>query len=174
MHTTIDLALVQSLIAQHKPELVAALRAHGVSEDALDRLVVRNSATGEILTNTAPGGELEPASDRIRALMVDDTEYTPNDIALMPPKAVLRDPSRKAHHDAKVRAMMLAVLEHNRPDLRRHPRVNAAANYFVEFVTLNRAILAMLPDNRARWTVMMNSIIEFLEGSQHVRRGAAI
>jgi len=170
---TINLATVNNILAQHKPALAEALRAHGVPDDALAHLVVHDASTGEVLSNTGPGGSLERAHAWVREKVTGVPYRDPGQINPMPPKASLRDPILKASHDAKVRGMLIYLLEFYRPDLAKHPRLKPAVDHIVASLARHRVTLAALPDTYARWDLIVESTIDWLEELPHVRPSKA-
>ncbi len=166
---TIDLAILNSLLAQHQPALAEAMRAQGVPEDALANLVVLDEASGTVLSNTGPDGTLERAHGWIRERVTGTAYRDPGEVDPLPRKSVMRNATLKVQHDERVRDMLLYLLDYYRPDLARHPRIGHALDHVVASMIEYRATLAELPDAYTRWDLIVESTIDWLEELPHER-----
>jgi len=77
--------------------------------------------------------------------------YDVGDLAPLGSPAVRGNPVAKARHDAKVRAMLLRLLEGLRPDLMQHPRLADVLDSAVHLSGDRALWVRKLPDAQAQW-----------------------
>jgi hypothetical protein len=142
------------------PARLAALSAQGIEVGHMRY----DTRTGELYTNTGPGGAYERAPGWVREQIADSLCYDPDEIDLLIPAAALRDPILKALHDTKVRDKLIHLTELHRPDLRSHPGLSVGAEFVVGTLSNYQQHYAKLPDANARWALFAGAFFEWLEG----------
>jgi len=88
----------------------------------------------------------------------------------LPSAAVRNDPVLMARHEAQVRDMLLALIPCWRPDLARHPRLKGVAGSLAALIETTRSQISKLPDNDARWAVVLSVLTSMLDADTHERR----
>ncbi|SFT21681.1 hypothetical protein [Methylobacterium sp. yr668] len=89
--------------------------------------------------------------------------YNVGDLAPLGSPAVRGSPIAKARHDAKVRAMLLRLLEDCRPDLMRHPRLTEWVDRTVSSGGDRSMWARTLLDTQAQWGRLVWLCITFLD-----------
>lgn len=109
-----------------------------------------------------------PAASAALKLITYDEEtgapyYDVGDLAPLGSPAVRGNPVAKARHDAKVRAMLLRLLEEYRPDLKEHSRLLEWVDRAVSSGGDRRMWTRTLPDAQTQWGRLMWMCVTYLD-----------
>ncbi|SEG41483.1 hypothetical protein SAMN04488144_116139 [Methylobacterium sp. 190mf] len=89
--------------------------------------------------------------------------YNMGDLAPLGSSAVRGNPVAKAGHDAKVRAMLLRLLEDGWPDLMVHPRLADVLDSAIHLSGDRALWVRKLPDAQAQWGKVLGFCIRCLD-----------
>ncbi|WP_267359493.1 MULTISPECIES: hypothetical protein [unclassified Methylobacterium] len=169
MTMTLDSATVAKM-RQSAPEMLAmvdATRARG--NPMVHAIHLPN--TGEVFISDGLGQPYQKAPGPIRELLTGISCPNPSKLNPLASRRALRDPARKARHDAKVLAMLIEIVEYYSPRLAQHPRADRVFDIIAASVERNRPILEAQPDNCCRWDVIAENAIDLLESLQAAEPG---
>jgi hypothetical protein len=127
--------------------------------------VVIDTETGDVLVSEN-GAPYVPAHPYIKAMVTGTPYRDPGDLNPIASDAVRLHPDRKAAHDAEVVSMMQYLIEEYRADLLTHPALDRILNEMVAANDRpsNRKALAALGTNYDRWDLLLEKVIDRLDG----------
>jgi hypothetical protein len=133
--------------------------------------VIHDAETGEVFISEGPGQPYEKAPGVIREMVTGIPCPDPGRFNPLVSRRALRDPARKARHDAKVRGMLVQLVDYYSPRLAQHPRADRVFDIIAASVERNRPILEAQPHNYGRWDLIAENAIDLLEGIQAAEPG---
>ena len=164
MTMTLNSAAIAEM-RQGAPDLFAIIdeaRANGTQACH----VIHDAETGEVFISEGPGQPYQKASGPIREMVTGIPCPKPSKLNPLATRRVLTDPARKARHDAKVRSMLIQIVEYYSPRLTRHPQADRVFDLIAASVERNRPVLEAQPDNFCRWDVITENAVDLLESFQ--------
>lgn len=169
MTMTLDSATVAEM-RQSVPDMFAEIDAVRAAGKPIAHILV-DGDTDEVFISEGPGQPYERAPAAIREMVTGVPCPDPGRFNPLASRRVLRDPARKARHDAKVRGMLVQLVDYYSPRLAQHPRAPRVFDIIAASVERNRSVLEAQMSNYGRWDLIAENALDLLESLQAAEPG---